>query len=72
MHFCRCHYTDADLDGLNLLFLNEDDDEMSVMPKAAWEMFGCFTKVPECQVIVDACMHLLQSDSASPVMHGAE
>ena len=42
---CRCHYTDQDLDGLNLLFLNEDEDEMSVMPKAAWEMFGCFTKV---------------------------
>ena len=42
---CRCHHTDADLEGLNVLFLNEDDDEMSVMPKAAWEMFSCFTKV---------------------------
>ena len=42
---CRCHYSDADLDGLNLLFLNEDDDETTVMPRAGWEMFSCFTKV---------------------------
>lgn len=42
---CRCHYSDADLEGLNLLFLNEDDDETTVMPRAGWEMFSCFTKV---------------------------
>ncbi|KAK9844471.1 hypothetical protein WJX74_002909 [Apatococcus lobatus] len=45
-YMSRCHYSDADLEGLNLLFLNEDDDETTVMPRAGWEMFGCFTKHP--------------------------
>ena len=44
-HCCSCHYSDGDLDGLNMLFLNEDDDETTVMPRAGWEMFSCFTKV---------------------------
>ena len=43
--YCRCTYSDEDLEGLHIVVTNSRTDMVQIVPAAAHEMFGCFSKV---------------------------
>eukprot|EP00891_Asterochloris_glomerata_P001651 jgi/Astpho2/1651/Aster-04087 len=46
----RCTYSDEDLEGLHIVVTNSRTDMVQIVPAAAHEMFGCFSKKAVMQV----------------------